>query len=344
MKKLTLCLVLSVFLLMAMGLAQRAQAVVLGPNLFTNPSFESGTNGAPTGWTKDRWASNTGLFTHPVAGANGTAKAARVTITSFTNGDAKWYPAEAPITAGKTYQFSNYYKSNVETVLVARYRVNGSHTYVYLKSLPVSASFTQNVLEITAPANATAVTIFHVINKVGFLEVDEYALQEVGADVPPPPPPPPSGNIIVNGDAENTDSNGLPVLWIRDRWNNDSAVFDYPVTGVNGSKAVRTTISQKTSGDAKWIPEQVPVTAGKTYTYTDQYISNVNSNILLKYQTAAGPGNYNFQWIKTIPASANFATASHQFTVPAGMEKVTIYHYINDVGFLTLDNATLVEN
>ncbi len=229
---------------------------------------------------------------------------------------------------------------------------NGSFTYKWLGTVSPSSQFKKNTFRFTVPANVTAVSIFHVIQSVGNLTVDEYSLQEVGATttppLPPPPPPPtptttPSTNIIPNGDIEIVNPDGTPLLWVKDRWNNESAIFSYPVTGVNGSKAVKTTITTQTSGDAKWIPEQVNVTPGTTYIYTDEYISPITSNFLLKYQPPNN-GPYAFFYIRSLPASPNgFSTATFEFTVPSGMEKVTIYHYINTVGSLTLDNAKLVK-
>jgi hypothetical protein len=344
MKKLLAYSLIGISMALVGGISHTAQAIDLGPNLIQNPSFESGAAGSPTGWTKDRWANNTGVFAHPVTGVNG-GKAVQVTITSRTSGDAKWVHADVPITGGKTYQFSDYSLSNATTVITLRYKLNNnSNTYVYLGSVSPSAQFKQNTFQFTAPANAVAVTVFHLIGEVGNLSLDEYSLNEVGVTVPPPPTPTttPATNLIVNGDLETT-VDGLPFNWVRDRWNNDSAVFTYPVVGVNGSKAVKLVITTQTNGDAKWIPEQIPVEPGATYTYTDQFMTDSISNIMLKFQGPTGP--YSFYWIKTVPPSpSTFTTFTHQFTVPAGQVKVTVYHYINNVGYFTLDNAVLVKN
>ncbi len=320
---------------------------VLGPNLIQNPSFESGVNGAPTGWNKDRWSNNAGAFNHPVIGVN-AGKAAQVTVTSYTSGDAKWYFQDVPVTAGKVYQFSDYSLSNANSVITLRYKMsNNSYSYVYLASVTSSASFKKNTYKITVPANAVAVTAFHLLGEVGSLTTDEYALNEITDSVVPPVPPvpptpttTPSTNLIINGDLETVNSNGQPLEWNHDHWNDNVATWDYPVTGVNNSKAVRVNISSYNNGDAKWFAEQVVVTPGKIYTYTDNYKSAQQTSIVIKYEIT--PGNYTFEYIKAVPASTDWATSTFQFTVPTGKQKVTIYHLLTSVGSLTLDNAVLL--
>lgn len=146
-------------------------------NLIQNPSFETeGASGDPHAWARGGWGTNNRVFTYPVLGAVDT-KGARVEITSYTNGDAKWYFADVPVTGSTTYDFSHQYRSNVGTQLVARYTLlGGGFQYASLGSLPASTAWSPTSYTFTAPANATAVTVFHIVKSVGYLEVDAYAL------------------------------------------------------------------------------------------------------------------------------------------------------------------------
>src|SRR3989344_1131482 len=61
-------------------------------NLIANPSLEIQSGVLPLSWQSSSWGTNNAVFTYPVAGPGGTSdKAARVALTSYTTGDAKWY-------------------------------------------------------------------------------------------------------------------------------------------------------------------------------------------------------------------------------------------------------------
>jgi glucose/arabinose dehydrogenase len=145
-------------------------------NLITNGSFETaGTGGNPSNWARGGWGTNTALFTYPNSGQDGN-KAAKVQITAYTDGDAKWYFDEVPVTAGAFYTFTGKYKSTVATELVAQYRVGTGFSYQFIASKPVAAGWTTFTHNLTAPAGATSVSIFHLLSSVGTLETDEFSL------------------------------------------------------------------------------------------------------------------------------------------------------------------------
>jgi peptidoglycan/xylan/chitin deacetylase (PgdA/CDA1 family) len=155
-------------------------------NLIPNGSLESGGTDAPTGWQKNRWLSNNAVFTYPVTGVNG-GKAARVTITNYTSGDAKWYFNDVPVSAGKTYEFSNYYQSDISSELTLRFKMtNGSYTYKYLSAVNPSHSFTQIRKQFTIPSGVVAVSVFHLIEGAGTLTIDNASLTQTSVVTPPP--------------------------------------------------------------------------------------------------------------------------------------------------------------
>lgn len=100
-------------------------------NLIMNSSLETATAlpDNPDNWIKGWWGNLDPVFTYPITGIHGE-KAARVDVLSYTEGDAKWSPSPVSVTAGKTYNFQNQYRSNVQTEFyVAVGYANGTYTY-----------------------------------------------------------------------------------------------------------------------------------------------------------------------------------------------------------------------
>ena len=308
----------------------------LGPNLIKNNSveFSSSTN-LPANWNKGGYGTNSRTFTYSATGYNST-KAIKVSIDSYTNGDAKWYPDEIPVTPGTTYEFSDYYISDIQSSLDLRYTMSdGTYTYKELISaIDPSSTYQKISTQFTVPQNVTSVTIFHLINQVGNLTTDEYSLSEVLTVTPPQ-----TNTIVPNGSFEQAGSNGLPLSWAKGGWGTNSRTFTYPATGVSGSKAVKVSISAYTNGDAKWYFNPVAVTAG-TYTYSDDYSSTIPSIITVQYKNSDGTLTY--KDIATLPASTSFTHASVDFSVPSNVSAVSVFHLINNVGSLTIDNASIV--
>jgi len=79
---------------------EASSSETIGPNLISNPSFESSST-TPVGWSKGGYGTNNRALTFPVSGLNG-GRGAGVSITSYTNGDAKWYFTDVPVAPGKT--------------------------------------------------------------------------------------------------------------------------------------------------------------------------------------------------------------------------------------------------
>lgn len=172
-------------------------------NLIANASFETiGVNGNPARWARGGWGTNTSVFTYPIGGQDGN-KAAKVEITSYTSGDAKWYFDDVPVKPGATYTWSGAYKSTAPSELVLRYKTSSGFSYKFLASLPSSESWKTATRNITVPADVTAITVFHLISSVGTLETDDSSLIE--NVIPPDTKAPeatitsPSGGATISG-------------------------------------------------------------------------------------------------------------------------------------------------
>jgi peptidoglycan/xylan/chitin deacetylase (PgdA/CDA1 family) len=151
-------------------------------NLIKNPSLETANGKLPANWSQGQWGSNTAVFTYPVSGYS-DAKGASVEIKKYTNGDAKWFFDEVPANSGDEYTFSNWSNSNVETTIVAQYRLSNSFQYQYLGVVAGNGKWQNFTKSFVAPAGATSVTVFHIISKVGKLTVDSYSLSKQKASV-----------------------------------------------------------------------------------------------------------------------------------------------------------------
>lgn len=148
-------------------------------NLISNPSVEAATpsnSSLPLDWLSGKWGTNTPIFTYPVVGQDG-ARGMRVELTSYTSGDAKWYFKQVPVTPGETYTFSDYYQSNVPTNVTLAYQLTtGAFSYTSLGTPPAAAAWTPFTKTFVPPTNAVSASVFHLINRVGFLSTDNFSL------------------------------------------------------------------------------------------------------------------------------------------------------------------------
>lgn len=322
---------------------QAVQVSNLGPNIILNPSLETpGVVQNAQKWNRGGYGTNTRTLTYPVPGYN-SASAQKVAITKYTNGDAKWFFNYVSVTPGQTYQFTDYSFSNIQSVITVQYQMtDGTFTYKDVATVNPSATFQPTTVQFTVPKNVASLTIFHLINKVGELTTDEFALNAVNSTTPPPPvpptPPADPSNLVPNPNLENGDANGLPTSWNKNSWGTNTATFTYPATGPDGSKAAKVEITSYTTGDAKWSFNPISLSPG-VYTYSDQYSSNEPS--ILTAETQNNDGTFVYNDIATVPASASFASASADFTVPVNAKLITVYHLIQGKGNLTIDNVSV---
>jgi len=149
---------------------------VAATNLIGNPGIEIASGTQPDGWRSGKWGINTVSFTYPVVGRESTV-AARIEMTARTSGDAKWYFTPVSAKAGEQFAFSNWYRADVATVLTAQFtHVDGSHSYRDIAFVPPSHDWAEAHAVVTVPNGVVSFTVFHLINRIGWLEVDDYAL------------------------------------------------------------------------------------------------------------------------------------------------------------------------
>ncbi|MBI2113126.1 MAG: polysaccharide deacetylase family protein [Candidatus Wildermuthbacteria bacterium] len=180
-------------------------------NVIKNPSFEwQASSSMPQEWFKGRWGVNTALFTYPVSGHTGQ-KAAKVEMSQYVSGDAKWYFLEIPVSEKTYFAFSDFYRSDVKTYVTVQFKhTNGSYSYQDLGALAPSEQWQEFSMPFSTPNNAASFTVFHVIKGVGFLEVDDFTL----AKVPQNPMKFAQGLVSLNFDdgSKSAYQNAIPIL------------------------------------------------------------------------------------------------------------------------------------
>jgi peptidoglycan/xylan/chitin deacetylase (PgdA/CDA1 family) len=310
-------------------------------NLISNPSFETNDGTNPTGWSQDKWGTNTTQFTYSGTGHTGS-HSATINITQYTSGDAKWDASPVNVTAGKTYVYTDFYKSNIASRSVAAFiDSSGNYTYSELPGATAASSWTKYSAEFTAPANAVKVVIFHLIDSVGSLTIDDVSLSEY---TPPTPGP---GAYIANPSVETADpvNSQMPAGWTHSSWGNNTANFQYINNdGHTGSKSLKVTVSNYTDGDAKWyfnpITNLVP---GSQYRFTTWYKTNTIPHAVAMYLDAQGTEHF-FGMPNPQPGT-NSATTwqmySDTFDVPTYAVAATAFFFMPNNGWVQVDDQSL---
>jgi glucose/arabinose dehydrogenase len=314
-----------------------------GSNLIQNPSFETADSANPAipfTWNSYKWGTSTTTFTYPVAGYDGAnSRAAKVTVAAYTSGDAKWGFDPVHADPNKDYTFSDRYQSTVPTRIVAASTdINDITTYTELAIMPASASWAQTNVVYHTPADVRTLAIFHLIDQNGTLTVDTFSLTD---GTTPPPPPPVVINLIANPSVETAGTGALPENWQKNKWGTSTTTFTYPAAAQDGTKGASITMTARTSGDAKWFFNDVNVTPGTAYTFSNYYQSNVITELVVRYTTAAGAVSY--VSLGNVPVSATWAQNTKTITPPAGAAKMTVLHVIKANGNLAVDNYSLTD-
>lgn len=148
-----------------------------GSNMIANPSMETANGSAPAGWQTDNWGTNSSNFSYVTNDAHTGSASAKVQITSYTDGDAKWFFSPVAVQPNTQYTFTDWYKSTIASSLVVRFDDGtGSYTYVEPTAPAAASDWTQATATFTTPANAKYVTVLHLIAGVGTLQTDDASL------------------------------------------------------------------------------------------------------------------------------------------------------------------------
>lgn len=154
-------------------------------NLIQNPTLSPDPSNAaiPLGWLFGSNGTNDATSTYPAPGPNASTTAAEVTITSYTSGFSDWFTTSSiPVTPFAEYQFTDEYLSSGPSVIEADYTINGTSTPYYTDIATLAATngtWATASTTFNAPANATSLTIYHVLDGVGSLSMANPSLVEL---------------------------------------------------------------------------------------------------------------------------------------------------------------------
>lgn len=164
------------------------------------------------------------------------------------------------------------------------------------------------------------------------------------------PIPAPSGsdrnnpNLVPNPSAESlqSGSSNLPSGGWQGLVEGTSTVsFDLVSPGHSGSRAFSATIQNYAGGDAFWKYPMQPVTPGKTYEFSDTYITDTNTTVWL--HLIYKDGSETVTWFGDAYKSPDWNHFYGQFTVPEKVVSAGVYHAISSKGSLITDDYHLDE-
>jgi len=315
-----------------------AKADTASSNLILNPEVtQTDSNGSPLYWQTGFWGVNSPTFQYK---NDPTGVSLYVQITAYSSGDAKWYFNPVSISPSTQYTFSDSYQSNVATDIVAQIAdTNGVLSYQDLGTLQASPTFTTSTFNFTTPQTASKITIFHLINKIGYLQTNHFSLALYQA-----PPPPVLPTTILNSSLETPDptNSKMPQNWQTSKWGTNTTAFSYLSSGHTGKRSIQVAISKISSGDAKWVFSPLAVKPNTEYYFSDWFKSSISSDVVVRYTDSLG--NESFQWLGTEAKSNPWKQTNYQFLTPANVQTITVYHSISAVGNLTTDDYLLKES
>ncbi len=147
-------------------------------------------------------------------------------------------------------------------------------------------------------------------------------------------------NLLRNPSLDTAATASAPLGWSRKSSGSPAPTFSYPVAGRTGSAAA-VTLAARTGGDQRWQHESVAITAGTVYTVSIWYKSTTATGVSVEYTTAGGSTTYDL--LDFLPATNGVWTQyTTTFTPPPLRTRMSVYHWINSAGTLTVDDAWLV--
>ncbi|GAA0558267.1 hypothetical protein GCM10010172_46640 [Paractinoplanes ferrugineus] len=327
-----------------------------GVNTVRNPSLENVNPfdaGLPDCWQSAGYGENTAVQSRVTDAHSGTY-ASRIQVTALTGGDAKLIPrfdlgaCSSQVAAGRTYQASAWYKSDVP-VFFTLYQRNALGQWSYWTQSPrvaPSAAWTRAAWTTPAPpAGAVAAGFGLTIDSVGTLVTDDYGFADHELS-----PAPDGVNALVNPSLETPGADGYPACWTGAGYGSNTPVWTRVTDAADGTYAQKLELTSASSGDAKLIPgwdsgNCAPlVTPGKTLSLSVSYHGTKSTYLTVYRQDTAGNWSW---WTQSPPfaASATYTTAAWTTpAVPANTRAVTFGLTLDSVGEVTTDNYSLVSH
>jgi peptidoglycan/xylan/chitin deacetylase (PgdA/CDA1 family) len=161
----------------------RPRCARVNGNLIQNGDLEQGVAGAPRGWSQSSWGKLTAKLIYPIPGHRG-GRAAGLVVTRLRSGNAEWRFRPVPASDNTIYAFSDEYRSNVVTNVTVEFRLSsGGYQYEWVGDAePTRGAWKVFRSQVTVPRNATSLTVLHVLDRNGSLEIDNASLTAMPDD------------------------------------------------------------------------------------------------------------------------------------------------------------------
>ncbi|MFZ2887328.1 MAG: MBG domain-containing protein, partial [Minisyncoccia bacterium] len=317
-------------------------------NLIENPCFE-----VPNGTTPALWLTSvnadTASFTYPVLGTEGAgSRAAKTEVTTHVpGGDAKWYFEPVAVSPNTDYAYTEKYKSDIQTrIAIAEF--NGT-TWTFpegLNGIPVSTDDWGNTgVEFRTKPDTTQVSVYHLLEGVGYLTIDQASLIMV---------PPLAVEDMVPNNSVETPSPANPEVprgWSEAGYETSGsdidALFEYVEgDGHNSDRSVRVTVSGFGPGedaDAKWmyLPQPVAVDDDQDYRFTAYYKTNTAPRVVAQFTMEGGATKFlglPNPIPQTDPLDGGWSKYETVFSAPSGATDVTIFFFLRSDGYVQTDD------
>jgi len=140
--------------------------------------IQSPANSAlPSHWYKAAWGNNSAILSYSSGIGRNGSYGAKVEMSNYKDGDVRWYSDNIAVTPGEYYKFSVWYKSNIDTRVVAHYVYNDkTDHYVDLRGAMVAGAWTLYSDYVQVPANAKTMSVYQLVASNGWLITDDYSL------------------------------------------------------------------------------------------------------------------------------------------------------------------------
>ncbi len=147
--------------------------------------------------------------------------------------------------------------------------------------------------------------------------------------------------VIPNSSLEQRDEENpdLPEGWGHNSWGNNDAAFTYLDEGHTGERSVKVRITEYTDGDGKWFFNPIELTPNKEYMFSNYYRADVESRVVLAITLI----NEEIRYIELprVPASETWNKYEASFIMPDDGEKLTVYHFLAQVGYIITDDYSI---
>ncbi len=139
----------------------------------------------------------------------------------------------------------------------------------------------------------------------------------------------------------NTGAESLAAAWTQNHWGTMTSGFSQPSIAHSGARSFRVDVSGYASGDAKWIPDIVPVVGGQTYRISDWYTSNATTSYAVYWENSSGIGS----WMNLDHVSPVSSWTAHSLTIvmPPTAVRAFPVHLIATNGYLQTDDYSMTQ-